>query len=89
MLGLSLGLWRRDPTVTILASLFICLWAVHSVVYLDYRYLYVELPFMFWFTGYLFSEYFKAKRSDKGSAMVGVSAAFVIISLLGTVLLVF
>jgi len=64
-LGLALGLWRRNPTVTILASLFICFWAVHSIVYLDYRYLYVKFPFMLWFTGYLMSEYFKTRSSGK------------------------
>jgi hypothetical protein len=88
MVGLALGLWRRDPTVTILASLFICLWVVHSMVYLDYRYLYVELPFMLWFTGYLFNEYFKTRGSDE-RPMVWLSTAFAISSLLGTALLVF
>jgi hypothetical protein len=87
VLGLALGLWRRDPTVTILASLFICLWLVHSMVYLDYRFVYVKFPFMLWFTGYLMSEYFKVMGSGKKTAS-WVSAAFALSSLLGTALLV-
>ena len=86
-LGLGLGLWRRDPTVTILASLFICLWIVHSMAYLDYRYLYVKFPFMLWFTGYLISEYAKAIPSGK-KHLAWVSAAFAMSSLIGTALLV-
>lgn len=87
-LGLALGLWRRNPPVTILASLFICFWIVHSMVYLDCRYLYIQLPFMFWFTGYLVSESFKHMASAN-KWMISVSAAFAMSSLLGTLLLVF
>ena len=88
ILGLALGLWRRDPTVMILASLFICLWVVHSMVYLDYHYIYVKLPFMLWFTGYLMSEFLKIRGSSK-KAMTWISTAFALSSLLGTALLVF
>jgi hypothetical protein len=88
VLGLALGLWRRDPTVTILAALFICLWIVHSMVYLDYRFVYVKLPFMLWFTGYLMNEYFKTRSSGK-KAMTWIATAFAMSSLLGTALLVF
>jgi hypothetical protein len=88
VLGLALGLWRRDPTVTILASLFICLWIVHSMLYLDWRYLYVKLPFMVWFAGYLMGEYFKTRSLGK-KAVIWISATFAISSLLGTMLLVF
>jgi hypothetical protein len=88
ILGLSLGLWRRDPAVTILSSLFICLWVVHSMVYLDYRYIYVKLPFMLWFTGYLISDCFKTIGS--GQTITGwIFAVFAMSSLLGTALLVF
>jgi hypothetical protein len=87
-MGLVLGLWRRDPAVTILASLFICLWFAHSMVYLDYRYLYVKVPFLFWFTGYLMSECFKTSSSGKKNVL-WISAAFAMSALLGTALLVF
>jgi hypothetical protein len=88
VLGLALGLWRRDPTVTILAALFICLWIVHSMVYLDYRFLYANLPFMLWFTGYLMGACFKTRGSGE-KTMTWISAAFALSSLLGTALLVF
>jgi len=88
VLGLALGLWRRNPTIMILASLFICLWIVHSMVYLDYHYIYSKFPFMLWFTGYLVSELHKISPSGKKTAAC-VSAAFALFSLLGTVLLIF
>ncbi|HXC01933.1 MAG TPA: glycosyltransferase family 39 protein [Opitutaceae bacterium] len=87
-LGLALGLWRRDPTVTILASLFFCLWVVHSMFYLDYRYLYVKFPFMLWFTGYLMGEYFKS-RSSVQKHPAWIPAVFALSSCLGTALLIF
>jgi hypothetical protein len=88
ILGLALGLWRRNPAVMVLASLFICLWIVHSMVYLDYRYIYIKLPFMVWFAGYLANECFKPMGSG-GKWMTLISAALAMSSLLGTVLLVF
>jgi hypothetical protein len=86
-LGLALGLWRRDPTVTILASLFMCLWMVHSMVYLDFRYIYVKFPFMLWFAGYLIGDYFKTMRSDQ-KPPAWIFAMFTMSSVLGTALLV-
>lgn len=87
-LGLALGLWRRDPTVTILAALFICLWVVHSLVYLDFRYIYVKFPFMLWFAGYLINDCFKTVDADK-KPPAWIFAVFAMSSLLGTALLVF
>jgi len=35
------------------------------MVYLDYRFVYVKLPFMLWFAGYLMGEYFKTGSTGK------------------------
>lgn len=61
---------------------------MHSMVYLDYRYLYVTFPFMPWFTGYLFSEYSKPRSLGK-KTMTWIATAFAMSSLLGTALSVF
>ena len=88
VLGLALGLWRRDPTVMMLASLFVCFWMTHSLVYLDYRFLYIKLPFLLWFNAYLLGEY--AKTAHLGNRHITwISAVFTVSSLLGTALLVF
>jgi len=86
-LGLALGLWRRDPAIMVLASLFICIFAVHSMLFLDYRYIYVKLPFSLWFCGYLVNDCLKLPRVGE-RLLTWMPATFAAISLFGTALLV-
>ncbi len=50
--GLLIGCWRRNRVIVLAGSLFLALWALHALVYLDARYLYARLPFLFWFAAY-------------------------------------
>jgi hypothetical protein len=61
---------------------------VHSLVYLDFRYIYVKFPFMLWFAGYLINDCFKTVDADK-KPPAWIFAVFAMSSLLGTALLVF
>jgi hypothetical protein len=50
--GLVLAWLRRERALVLASTIFVTLWLVHSLVYLDGRYLYAGLPFFFWFAAY-------------------------------------
>ncbi|HTB62863.1 MAG TPA: DUF2142 domain-containing protein [Opitutales bacterium] len=50
--GLVLAVWRKEKTLIWVGAVFLTLWLAHSVVYLDARYLYAELPFLLCFASY-------------------------------------
>ncbi len=50
--GFVLAWWRRERPLVLAGSVFLTLWFVHALVYLDARYLYAGLPFFLWFAAY-------------------------------------
>jgi len=77
--GAALALWRRERTLVLAGSLFLTLWLIHSLVYLDARYLYAGLPFFLWFGAYGLREIWPGQsRRD-----LAASAFLAALSLLG------
>ncbi len=50
--GLALAAWRKERALIGMGTVFLTLWVAHSLVYLDARYLYAELPFLIGFASY-------------------------------------
>lgn len=85
-LGLALAFWRKECTLLWLGAVFLSLWLAHSLVYLDARYLYAELPFLICFAGYGLREIFPARwprDQVAGGALLALSALGLILVLLG------
>jgi 4-amino-4-deoxy-L-arabinose transferase-like glycosyltransferase len=73
--GLLIGCWRRQPVIMLAGSLFFSLWALHALVYLDARYLYARLPFLFWFAAYGLREMLPARFPARDVFVGGVLCA--------------
>jgi hypothetical protein len=59
--GFAVAWWRRERALVLAGSVFLTLWLVHAVVYLDARYLYAGLPFFLWFAAYGLRELLPAR----------------------------
>jgi hypothetical protein len=51
--GLCMALRRKDPFVLLPAAVLACIFAAHALTYVDFRYLYVKVPFLLLFCGYV------------------------------------
>ncbi len=80
--GLVLAFWRREDSLCWLGAALLTLWLAHSLVYLDARYLYAEIPFLFWFSAYALRASLPARWPRAEVAAGGLLAA----SFLGLVL---
>ena len=76
--GFILAWWRRERTLVLAGSVFLTLWLVHALVYLDARYLYAGLPFFLWFAAYGLRELLPA-RWPRDLAACGALAALSVI----------
>lgn len=84
--GLLLAFWRKERTLLWVGAVFLTLWLAHSLVYLDARYLYAELPFLICFTGYGLREILPKRRPRDwvaSGALLTLSVASLLILLLG------
>jgi hypothetical protein len=67
--GLLAAAWRRDRAVAVPAAICACLCLAHSLTWMDLRYYYVKLPFLFPFAAYgLAAAQSAAARSFPGRA---------------------
>jgi len=70
--------WQREPTLLVAGSVFLTLWLVHALVYLDARYIYAGLPFFLWFAAYGLRELLPARcRRDLAAATVLAALSFI------------
>lgn len=82
---LTYALGQRNQHCMPTAALFLCLWAVHSTVYLDYRYLYARTPLLILLIGQVMTghENFVSGRFARpahlvvGSLVILTLAAFI------------
>jgi 4-amino-4-deoxy-L-arabinose transferase-like glycosyltransferase len=70
--GLLRGWSRRNPVILLAGSLFLALWVMHALVYLDARYLYASLPFLFWFAAYGLREMLPLRFRQRDLFVAGI-----------------
>ncbi len=81
VVGLLIGCRRRNPAIVLGGALFLAIWALHTLVYLDARYLYARLPFLFWFAAYGLREMLPARFQARDPFVAGLFAAASLIGL--------
>jgi hypothetical protein len=74
VVGFILAFWRCEESLCWPGTVFLTLWLAHSLVYLDARYLYAELPFLILFSAYALRS-FLPLRWPRGEVAAGALLA--------------
>jgi hypothetical protein len=83
--GAAVAVWRRETAMLVPAAVYLCMAAAHAMIWVDLRYYYLKLPFLFVFAFYAVDRLWAARPGGAGrfgSFAVPVLAALSVLSTL-------